>query len=181
MSGTTNGNGTNKNRVIVDNMGPWVQAARAQFAAFERMEAEVKNTKQQLRVVAESLIPVGNAGIVEFKGPDGSLSVTLKDPSSDGNRVALSHDAVREAERAGIMLDTVTETYEEVRLTGHWVEWFLQALRHYTGKCVPEGWTHKKITRLSRKGVEILKTSKDPSVQALLRAGLMTSSVKEAK
>lgn len=166
-----------KTVIVVENMGPWVQAARAQLAMFERMEAEVQNTKKQLRVIAESMIPPGNAGIVEFKGPDGSISVTLKDPAADGNRMTLSQEALREAEKAGIILNTVVETVEEIRLTGHWVEWFLNAIRSYGGKLIPPGWTHKKTTRLSKQGVEILRSSKDPSAQALLKAGLMTPSV----
>jgi hypothetical protein len=101
------------------------------------------------------------------------------DPDSEGNRIELSPELLHEAETRGLILEPLTETVEEITLTGPWVKWFLGALRIYSEKVFPEGWKHKRWVRLSAQGVRILRASRDVTAQELLRAGLATAQVKE--
>jgi len=170
---------TKKPHVVVDQLAAWVLQLKAKIQTLAALEADVRQAKEQLRASAQTLLPQGAAGSVEFTAPGGGLTVVFGDPAADGNRAILTEAELHEARQAGIDVDQVTEIEETVVLSGPWVTWFKSALDSMSGALLPGGWTIRRVVRLSTIGVQALAQCAAPAAAQLLSRGLRTASVRD--
>lgn len=94
-------------------------------------------------------------------GLGGSVSVTLPDVSSAGNRLAIKPSDFAAYSEKGIDLASHTETTIKYELTGAFAEWFDNLLSQWAeqGVALPDGLTVRETVRLSADGAQALKTA----------------------
>jgi len=173
-----------KPHVVVEQLASYALQLKAKIAQLHELTSEVDAAKAQLRTAAQTLLPFGTAGSVEFSAPGGGLTVSFGDPTAEGNRSPLSPAVIADAVAAGVQVDSLVEVAEVATLSGTLVQWFREVVAYFAaqGVEIAPTWKIDRTVRLSAAGVAVLSSSaSNPAAARLLQAGLRTASVSVCK
>ena len=137
------------------------KALQAKLATLAWLEDEADAMKEDFRRLARSASRNAEPGINSFAfedGAGGKVTVSLNDPTKDGNRTKITPATIESYRKEGLDIAPHVETVVSYELRGKFVVWLSNLLKQWEadGSPIPDGLTEKSLTRLSVAGVQAL-------------------------